>query len=413
MVSITVVGVPEDGCLSLSSRAVSAVSSARIVAGHPRHLTWFPQYKGEFINMAQGFSRWLNFVIEESEEGGVVVLASGDPLFYGIGNSLVKKIGIEQVRFIPSVSSPQLAFSRLGLPWNDARFYSCHARILNGLSCQLQQGDLFALLTDHVHTPQVIAQHLTAFNETHWKLVVCENLGSNDENITSFSVEELANSSIEFSSLNILVAQRGSNLRWGGQGQFSNDESYEKRMPKNGLITKQAVRNLVVTSLSIQPDATVWDIGSGSGSVAIEAGKLAWKGQVFAVECNEPCFHVIKSNKQVHATDNVALICEKAPQCLKSLPNPDAIFVGGTRGEMDSILSCAWHRLNPNGRLVVSAVTIDTVTEVYLWAKENDLTLSVQIINISQTQPLAHYQRYQAENPIHLFSVTKTLQENL
>ncbi|WED28715.1 precorrin-6y C5,15-methyltransferase (decarboxylating) subunit CbiE [Vibrio sp. DW001] len=412
MVSITVVGVPEDGCLSLSSRAVSAVSSARIVAGHPRHLTWFPQYIGEFIDMTKGFSAWLNLVIDESEEGGVVVLASGDPLFYGIGNRLVKKLGADEVRFIASLSSPQLAFSRLGLSWNDARFYSCHGRSLNGLTCQLQQGDLFALLTDGSHTPQVIAQHMAAFNESHWDLTVCEDLGSSEENIHFSSVDELIHCDRQFSSLNILVAQRGSMLRWGGQGQFASDESFSKRMPKNGLITKQAVRNLVVTSLRIRPDDTVWDIGSGSGSVAIEAGKLAWKGQVFAVECNDLCFSAIKDNKQEHATDNVTLICEKAPSSMNSLPNPDAIFIGGTRGEIDAILSLAWQRLNPNGRLIASAVTIDTVSEVYQWAKENQLTLSTQIINISQTQPLAHYQRYQAENPIHLFSITKTLQEN-
>jgi len=407
MVSVTVVGVPEDGCLSLSSRVVNAVSSARVVAGHPRHLVWFPQYQGVFIDMTLGFDRWVNSVLDESEEGGVAVLASGDPLFFGVGRCLVDKLGATEICFMPSLSSAQLAFSRLGLPWNDAGFYSCHARSLNGLICYIQQGDLYALLTDHTHTPQVIARHMVTFNETHWKLTVCEQLGRSEENIRSFRVEELANRDIEFASLNVLIARRGSEQRWGGNGQFANDSCFSKRKLKNGLITKQAMRNLVVTSLGIKPNDTVWDIGAGAGTVAIEAAKLAWKGRVIAVEYNELCFQMIKDNKQAHGTDNVTLICEKAPAALDSLPTPDAIFIGGSQGEISAILSSAWHRLHANGRLIVNAATVDSIAQVSLWAKKNQLPFSAQVVNISQTQSLVHDQCYQAENVIHLFRMVK------
>ncbi|MCW8329124.1 precorrin-6y C5,15-methyltransferase (decarboxylating) subunit CbiE [Photobacterium sp. SDRW27] len=408
MSSIIVVGVPEDGCLGLTSRAVSAVSQARVVAGHPRHLEWFPQFEGLFLDMTQGFSQWMNQVVDESEEGDVVVLASGDPLFFGIGATLNKRVGAEAVSFIPSLSSAQLAFSRLSLPWSEARFLSCHGRELKGFVSQMQQGDLFAVLTDSKNTPQAIARHMQQYNETCWTLTVCEQLGGVNEQLTVFSVADLAKSEVGFDPLNILVAQRTEQQYWGGNGQFADDESFLKRMPQNGLITKQAVRNLALTTLRINHLDTVWDIGAGSGSIAIESAKLGWKGQVFAVECNPDCFDSIAANIQAHGTDNVQLVKGKAPDVLSELPAPNAVFIGGSRGAMDAILSEVWARLEINGRLVVSAVTLDTVAEIYQWAKGQALAFDVQLVNISQTKPLAHYLRYQAENPIHLFTLTKS-----
>ena len=408
MTSLTVVGVPEDGCLGLTSRAVSVVSQARVVAGHPRHLEWFPQFEGLFLDMSQGFSQWMNQVIDESEEGEVVVLASGDPLFFGIGSTLIKRVGADAVSFVPSLSSAQLAFSRLSLPWSEAQFLSCHGRELKGFVSQMQQGDLFAVLTDTNNTPQVIARHMQQYHETCWTLTVCEQLGGVNEKLSAFGVEELAESEAEFDPLNILVAQRTEPHYWGGNGQFADDESFLKRMPQNGLITKQAVRNLALTTLRINKTDTVWDIGTGSGSIAIESAKLGWKGQVFAMECNPACFDSIEANIHAHGTDNVRLVKGKAPEVLSGLPTPNAVFIGGSRGAMDPILSEAWERLETKGRLVVSAVTLDTVAEIYQWAKQQDLSFDVQLVNVSQTKPLAHYLRYQAENPIHLFTLTKT-----
>jgi precorrin-6Y C5,15-methyltransferase (decarboxylating) len=424
-VLITVVGVPEDGCPSLSSRAVNAVVSARVVAGHPRHLDWFPQFSGRFLDMTQGFASWLSQLIDESEEGEVVVLASGDPLFFGIGSTLLKQLRADQLRFIPSMSSAQLAFARLGLPWQGAGFLSCHGRVLKGLVSQMQQGDLFAILTDAENSPQRLAQHLLQFNQNEWRLTVCEQLGGVNERIRAFSVAELAQvdgadgvdganradgENAAFAPLNLVVAERVANPsqpRWGGHGQFAPDASFAKRMPKQGLITKQPIRNLVLTSLRLRPDATVWDIGAGSGSVAIEAAKRCWRGNVYAIECHQGCAEAIAANLVAHGTDNVELVVAKAPDGLAVLPYPDAVFIGGSRGNMAEILSMVWPRLHAGGQLMVSAVTLDTVAEVYQWAKAQGVALECQVVNIAQTQPLAHYQRYQAENPIHLFLMTQ------
>lgn len=407
MVRISVVGVPEDGCLSLTSRAVNCVARARVIAGHPRHLAWFPQFSGLFLDISQGFKPWLSEVIDQSEEGDVVVLASGDPLFFGIGTTLLKHFPPTELAFIPTQSSAQLAFSRLGLPWEGAHFHSCHGRSLTGLVSRMQQGALFAILTDSSNTPQVIASHMQQYSEHGWRLTVCEQLGAPGECLRTFSVAELVDSEITFDGLNILVAQRECGERWGGYGQFAPDDAFEKRMPKQGLITKQAVRHLALAALRPASSDQVWDIGAGSGAIAIEAAKFAWQGKVIALECNPDCYPAIEANIEAHGTDNVHLVKGRAPEALVGLAAPDAVFIGGSRGAMDAILSAVWQALNDQGRLVVSAVTMDTVAEVFNWAKTQQLTFDVQLVNVSHTRPLAHYVSYQAENPIHLFSLTK------
>ncbi|MGL6314968.1 precorrin-6y C5,15-methyltransferase (decarboxylating) subunit CbiE [Vibrio sp. WXL103] len=410
--NVYVVGVPEDGCVSLTSKAVSIVSQSRVVAGHPRHRAWFPQFDGVFLDMTQGFSTWLSHVIDVSEEGGVAILASGDPLFFGIGSTLLKHLPAEELGFIPTSSSPQLAFARLGLAWQQAQFLSVHGRALNGIVARMQTGDLFAILTDYQNTPQILAAHLLQYGQVDWTLHVCEQLGGIDETVRTFTPQELAHSMIAFDKLNLVIAQRqpstvGAAQRWGGCGQFASDQDFSKRMPKNGLITKQSVRNLALTQLKISARDVVWDIGAGSGSIAIESAKFAIQGQVFAIECNAACFEAIEANCFAHATDNVHLIKHKAPQALAELPAPNAVFIGGSRGQMADILNHTWQRLQHHGRLVVSAVTVDTIGEIYHWAKQANAPFEAQLVNVSSLKPLAHYHSYQGENPIHLFTFTK------
>ncbi len=424
--AVTVIGVPEDGCLSLTSRAVNSVEKARVLAGNTRLLEWFPQFKGTVLNMDVGFSTWFAQVLEESEEGGVVVLASGDPLFFGIGSTLLKRLPNDDLRFIPSPSSMQLACSRIGLPWQEATAISLHGRsqhydAIKGLSSQIQHGDLFCLLTDKQNHPTRIAKHLKQFNNTHWQVWVAENLGASSEQLSEWTLLSLAESDREFEPLNVVVLKRipeSSPQEWGGLGQYSNDDDFEKRMPKRGLITKQPIRHMALCAMKIKPTDVIWDIGTGSGSIAIEAAKQCVKGQVFTLESNADCYASIEANIHAHGTDNVSLVKNKAPFGLAELPAPNSVFVGGSRGEMDAILDTAWQRLDPTGVMVASAVTVDSVTEIFGWAKRNNAPVQIQMVSVSTGVPLAHYTRYQADNPIHLFVfdksqlATKTTQEN-
>ncbi|MEZ8290741.1 precorrin-6y C5,15-methyltransferase (decarboxylating) subunit CbiE [Vibrio sp. 10N.237.312.B06] len=411
--AITVIGVPEDGCLSLTSRAVNAVESARVVAGNDRLLDWFPQFKGQRLSMQEGYKSWFAKLLDECEEGGVVVLASGDPLFFGIGESLLKKLPNDEVRFIPSPCSMQLACSRVGIAWQETKAISLHGRKqhydgIKGIASQMQWGTSYCLLTDVQNNPARIAKHLVEFNQQGWTAWVCENLGGTDEKISQRTLEDLAlKSSDDFSTLNVMVLHRTLPHAWGELGQYANDDDFMKRMPRRGLITKQPVRHLALTSMRIQPRSVVWDIGTGSGSIAIEAAKQCYQGQVFTIESNQECYESVEANFRAHGTDNVQLIRDKAPIQLDTLPQPDSIFIGGSRGNMHTILDFCWSAIKPGGVVIGSAVTVDSVCELHQWSKDSNAPTQVQLVSISTGVPLAHYTRYQSENPIHLFIFTK------
>ncbi|WP_260260309.1 precorrin-6y C5,15-methyltransferase (decarboxylating) subunit CbiE [Vibrio intestinalis] len=408
MSQLTVIGVAEDGCLSLTSKAVNSVASAEVLAGHARHKVWFPQFRGEFLDMSMGFNAWLSAIESRLDDGlQVVVLASGDPLFFGIGAMLNKRLSLK-ARVIPSLSSMQLACAELGWPWQEASFISLHGRERFGLTARLQSTELCALLTDGVNTPVSIAQHLLEFNQLDWQVAVCEQLGSTQQRVRCYSVEQLAQlNASEFDTLNIVMLKRGTQERWGGFGIFSHDDDFAKKVPKRGLISKFAVRNQSVAWLRLGQSDTFWDIGSGSGSVAIELAKQAHHGEGWAIESEQECIEVIEQNLRSHSVDNVKIVHGKAPEFLHSFSRPNGVFIGGSRGEMSAILSTSWEALLDKGRIVVSAVTLETQQQVQQWAEQNQLQYQLQVINISNAQPLAGYQRLQADNPVYLYVFNK------
>ncbi len=410
--SITLVGIGDDGCISLTSRAINAVAQTELLAGATRHLDFFPQYRGERLTFVSGLNAYLAQIVEAAKDKDICVLASGDPLFFGIGKRLLRLVGEADtqidVEVITSPSSVQLACAKALIPSDDVKVISLHGRPMTGLVARLQQGDTFALLTDNNHNPVVIARHLLSYDETRWRLVLCEHLGGSKERIREFTAQELAATSADdIESLNVLLLQRQGQAYWGGLAMHCPDSAYQVLTPLNGLITKANTRAVVVARLGLTAKSVMWDIGSASGSIAIESAKQAWNGQVYALECNPECFDVIEQNQKRHRVDNLTLVKSKAPSGLDDLPVPDAVFVGGSRGQIDPIVELVMSRLTSGGKLILSAVTLDSVSEFFDLCKSNQYHYEVVMLQSSVSQPLAHYQRYQAENPIHLFVITK------
>jgi len=407
---LRVVGIGHEGCASLTSRAINAVAEAEIVAGSERQLSFVPQFTGQRMPMTSPYSAFINQVVEAAKEQDVCLLASGDPLFFGIGNRILALAETHdvEVEVIPSLSSVQLACARVGWSSHDMTMLSVHGRSISGLVAKLQQSDKFALLTDKLNTPQAIGQYLQQFDETGWQLQLCEALGGNEERTRAFSVAQLAEGAAgEVDPLNVLLLKRDQQPIWGGYPLHSPDTSYDKRVPSKGLITKAPVRAVAVANMQLRPDSTVWDIGAGSGSVSVEAAKLSWHGQCFAVECNPDCYPGLEGNRLQHKVDNLQIIKQKAPLGLDALPDPDAVFCGGSRGEMPTLFAQVMQRLRVGGRFIVSAVTLDSVTEIFSLCKQHQIEPQVMLLQISQSKPLAQYTLYQGENPIHLFIIEK------
>jgi precorrin-6Y C5,15-methyltransferase (decarboxylating) len=404
--AVTLVGIGDDGCVGLTGRAAGAIARAEVLVGGERHLAFFPDFRGERIVVKGGLGAVLERVAALAAEHDVCILASGDPLFFGIGALVIAKIGAAHVEVIPQPSSVQLAFARAGLKWDDATIISLHGRPLAGLITRMRRAAKVALLTDDESSPPRIAAHLVAHGEVRWRAFLCERLGGVDERVRVIGIEELA-ALTDVAPLNVLLLVRDDpDWRRPPTIPFLHEEAFARRMPKRGLITKREVRTLSLAALAIRPDSVVWDVGAGSGSVAIEAALLAPEGRVYAVEIDPEGVEICRENCRTHAVDNVRVIAGRAPEALAELEAPDAVFVGGSKGSMADILELALARLRPGGRLVANAITLENAGEAYATFRRHGLVPEVTLIQVSRGEPLAHYLRYEAQNPIQMFAVT-------
>jgi len=236
MKPITIVGILDNGCKSLSSLAWEKIIQSQVLVGGERHLSFFPDYPGKKIVIKNGLSKAIDEIEKEHYENNVCVLASGDPLFFGIATVLIKKFGSNNIEIIPNLSVVQLAFSRIGLKWDDATFISVHGRSLFGISTKLLKTNKAILLTDPENSPQKIAQYLLEHHHTGWKIWVMENLYGTNERIQEFDLDSLSTSTESFSDLNVLVFYKEKknpivmNLY---------EDQYAKKTPLLGLITKK------------------------------------------------------------------------------------------------------------------------------------------------------------------------------
>ncbi len=408
--AITVIGIGDDGCASLTSRAVNAVMQAGVLVGGERHLEFFPQFQGEKILLKGGVASVLDRVAQLAEEQNVCILASGDPLFFGIGSVVIARLGAEYVEVLPQPSSMQWAFARAGLKWDDAACVSLHGRSSEGFLTRLKGQAKVAVFTDEKNSPSVLAQRMVAHGETAWVAWVCEHLGGPDEKVRRFDVAALA-ACQDIGPLNVLLLVR-SDPAWRAPATipFLHEDRFAKRMPKKGLITKREVRLLSLAAMGIRPDSVVWDIGAGSGSVSIEAALLAPKGLVYAIEVDPEGVEICRENLLAHAVDNVRVIAGRAPEALAGLEAPDAVFIGGSKGSMEEIIDVVMDRLQPGGHLVVNAITLENVAETYQALRKRGLVPEVTLLQVSRAEPLARYMRYESLNPIQIFAVEKPSQ---
>lgn len=397
--AVTVVGVGDDGCLGLSARAAGAVAGARVLAGGARHLAFFPQFEGERIALDRGLDAAVARVAEAAAELPVCVLASGDPLFFGIGARVVAAVGAEHVEVLPQPSSVQWAFARAGLPWHDALLLSLHGRGLAGLAVRLRHAAKAALLTDAERSPAAIARHLADHGERGLRAVLCERLCHAEERVRHLSLEALA-ATEDVDPLNVLLLVR-EDPAWRPPPLLPDlpDEAFEQR---GGLITKREVRLAALAALRLSRDAVVWDVGAGSGSVGISAALLAGEGRVHAVERDPASAERCRRNARAHGADNLAVLAGAAPEALAGLEPPDAVFVGGSGGRLGEIVALAAARLRPGGRIVVSAATLETLEEARRALAAAGLAPEVSLHAPSRGVPLAGRLRLAPQNPVFL-----------
>ena len=392
MKPIKIIGIGEDGQASLLPLYQQWIDESEILIGGERLLSFFPHFHGEKWSVKRGLASLVDRIKETKKR--VVVLASGDPLFYGIGSYLSKKLPVE---IYPSLSSIQLAFARMQESWQDCTFLSIHGRSIKGLAQKVDGQAKICLLTDEENTPSAVAEYLLSFGMTEYQGTVAENLGGEDERVRTFTLEEMRSET--FSPLNVVILKRISPTPFWPMG--IEDEAFSHRTPDKGLITKREIRTLSLAALRLKGDSTVWDIGTCTGSVAIEAARIARYGQVFAIEKNEQDLANCQLNMKKFRTD-FTLVHGRAPEGLEEFPDPDAVFIGGTAGGMEQVLEIACRRLKPGGRIVLNAVTIETLYDAVQNFKKNGFGTHMTLAQISRSKPILHMNRFEGLNPVYI-----------
>jgi len=402
MKTIYVIGAGIEGQEGFSRRALELVEQAELMIGGARQLALFPEFSGETLTIGTDLSPVVECLLKA--EAPVVVLASGDPLFFGIGRYLLRNLPDADIEFVPNVSSVQYAFAKIREPWDDAVFVSAHGRGMKGAVDQVVAHDKIAILTDEVNTPRAIATELLERGRDGYSAYLCENLGTAEETITHTDLKGLLD--IPAAALNVLILIKEYEAGDDGAGPCLGIPDEDFATVKK-LITKEEVRAVSLAKLRLRQDMTLWDIGAGSGSVSIEADHLMPNGRVFAVERNPQCLAFFKENLQKFNSRNITLIEEEAPACLDDLPDPDRVFVGGSGGHLWKILAAVDGRLSTGGRVVLNAVTLDALTSATDFFENANYELEVTTVNISRTRPLTDYKMFEAFNPVFVMAAVK------
>ncbi|MEZ4599737.1 MAG: precorrin-6y C5,15-methyltransferase (decarboxylating) subunit CbiE [Syntrophotaleaceae bacterium] len=402
MKKVFVVGAGVQGEEGFSRRALEVVRSSEVLFGSPRHLELFPDFAGEKVTIGNNLAEVVDRLKNTHRQA--VVLASGDPLFFGIGRLLLRNFSSDELEFVPNVSSVQYAFARLKEPWDNAVFVSAEGRGVAGAVDQIVANDKTAILTDAVNTPAAIAGELVRRGREGYAAYLCENLGTDKERIVSTDVRGLTG--ITAAPLNVLVFIK------------EYDAAGEEYIPTLGipdeefsavkkLITREEVRVITLAKLRLRHDMVLWDIGAGSGSVSIEADRLLPNGRIFAVERNPQCLDFIKRNFRKFNARNVGLVTGEAPACLQDLPDPDRVFVGGSGGHLWSILEAVDGRLPAGGRVVINAITLDTLTSATEFFENSGYQVEVTSVNIARTRPFTDYKMFEAYDPVYIIVAEK------
>jgi precorrin-6Y C5,15-methyltransferase (decarboxylating) len=413
-VRLLVVGLSAAGAESLPAVLLARIAAAEMLVGGRRHLGYFPDFTGEKLvitSEVEGVIPLLQQALTARRQ--VVVLASGDPLCYGIGASLRRYFSAETLEIIPAPTAFQLAFAALAEPWADAALLSAHARPLPAVVRGVLAASKAAILTDSQHTPGVVAQALLeAGLPAASPCAICENLGSSTERVVRTVLKRVGEES--YAPLNVFVVWREEAGRLGSREAEEIAplpscspallQSYPPGLPDEafstsaGQITKREVRLLTLAELALGPGEVMWDIGAGSGSVSIEAGRAQPSAHIYAVEKRPELYHHFQENLGRFPAPNIHPVLALAPAALSEWPAPQAVFIGGSDQKLTDLIQVAQQRLTPGGRLVINLTTLENLSLACAWLPQ----ARVIQVQINRGVPILTLRRLEALNPVFI-----------
>jgi precorrin-6Y C5,15-methyltransferase (decarboxylating) len=355
---VAVIGIGAEGLAGLSPHAAEAVRSATFLAGGRRHLELAAPTAAETFVIRDNLGELVERLARRGPDERCVVLASGDPLFFGIGHRLAADLGRDAVRVEPAVSSLQLAFARAGVSWHDAAVGSVHGRPLKPALLPLLGRPKIGLFSRDGDSPSEVARFFLDRGLTAYTAWVCERLNAKGERVVAAPLSEIVGR--RFDDLNVVIL-----LREGGpaDGPRAPDDR-EFARPASGpvLLTHEDVRSLVLRRFRGLVEGPVWDIGAGLGGVSVELARAFPSREVVAVERSDERLAFLRQNRVRFEAYNLRILPGEAPECLAGEEEPPAgVFLGGTGSRLAAILDLLAARLRPSGRVVADFVGLENL----------------------------------------------------
>ncbi|MEV0702352.1 precorrin-6y C5,15-methyltransferase (decarboxylating) subunit CbiE [Saccharopolyspora sp. NPDC050389] len=397
---VHVVGIGADGAAGLSPHAQDIVNSADVLLGSSRQLDLVPEANGQRVSWPTPMLPALPGLLAEHADRSICVLASGDPMFYGIGATLVKLLGRDRVRIVAHPSSLSLACARMGWPLQETAVVSLVGRPVELLHPRVQPGNRLLVLSSDGSTADDVAALLRARGYGPSNMTVLSELGGAQEERMSSTADGWDRPVV--SPLNVIAIEcrPAPDAMPLPSTPGLPDDAFEH----DGQLTKRDVRAITLARLAPTPGQLLWDVGAGAGSIAIEWMRSDPSSRAIAIEHHEDRARRIATNASALGVPGLQVVTGAAPRALDGLDEPDAIFIGGG-GTAPGVLEACWAALRRGGRLVVNAVTLELEVLVTDWYGRHGGELVR--ISVERAAPIGGYTGWRPAMPVTQWAVSK------
>jgi precorrin-6Y C5,15-methyltransferase (decarboxylating) len=396
---LSIVGIGENGIAGLNAAARTLVDTAEILVGGERHLAMVPSGGGERLTWQRPFSDTIG-AIAARRGRRVVVLASGDPSWYGVGAVLARHFPIGEMTILPHPGAFSLAAARLGWAIADCVVLSLHGRPVDTLRLHLAPHRRLLLLSEDGTTPRAVAHLLTELGWGPTRLTVFEHLGGPREAVPCEEAQHWGER--QSADLNTIAVECRAGPEARPLSRFAGlpDDAFEH----DGQLTKREVRAMTLAVLAPLPGERLWDVGAGCGSIAIEWLRAIEGGDAVAIERNPDRAAMIARNAAALGVPGLNIVTGTAPQVLAGLDAPDAVFIGGGIADPE-LLPRAWEALRPGGRLVANIVSLAGERMLLDWQARYGGVLTR--IAVSHVAPLGMQEAWRPLLPVTQLAATK------
>lgn len=397
---INIIGMGPGNEKLLSKEAICALEGAELVIGAQRVVQIYPECTNKPCFFSYKAEEIIRNIKDNPEYKDIALLYSGDVGFFSGAQGIVELLKQEGEKFetkiFPGISAPIYMMDKLGISWEDARLVSNHGRCTNMISL-IRDNRKVCTLLGLEDTVSEICSKLLYYGLPHVNVIVGERLSYEDEKLTKSTAKEMIGKS--FDKLSVALFINENPLDRALSAGILDDEFIRGKVP----MTKQEVRALAISKLCLKEASVLYDIGAGTGSVAVEAARLMEQGIVYAIEKNKEGVSLIEENKRKFMADNIIVVEGQAPAALDSLPVPTHAFVGGSGGNLVQIIGCLLEK-NPSIRCVITAVTLETIAELDKLIESFSQCEDMELVQISAARgkKLGAYHLIKGENPVYI-----------